>query len=157
MGKKSTKKPAKKPAKKENKLFPGRPNYTGPQKGIFALLHHRILFEQCGLTCYANVQERVKYVKTNKLGTEVAVRLHNMVCLNDLPLAKLVHSLEVATRKASKANVHYRLRRKVEEVLNAIKRSDDARAIVLRYLDQVNPGHDWDEKHRVLKGTEGTP
>jgi len=57
-----------------NTLFPGRPNYTGPTIGWFALLHHDTLFEQSH-----NVNERTDYVRRNKPKNEVALRLHNMV------------------------------------------------------------------------------
>ena len=59
-----------------NTLFPGRPNYTGPTTGWFALLHHDTLFEQSH-----NVNERLDYVRHNKPKNEVALRLHNMVYL----------------------------------------------------------------------------
>ena len=61
----------------ENKLFPGRPNYTGPTKGWFGLLHHSVLIEESH-----NVMERVEYVKNNKPEREIAVRLHNMIYID---------------------------------------------------------------------------
>jgi len=60
----------------ENKLFPGRPNYTGPTKGYFALLHHDQLFEHSH-----DVMERVAYVKREKDRNEIPTRLHNMIYL----------------------------------------------------------------------------
>ena len=61
---------------KSNKLFPGRPNYTGPKTGVFAFLHHEILCESSH-----DVMERVAYVKSNKPKNEVEIRLHNMMYL----------------------------------------------------------------------------
>ena len=61
----------------ENKLFPGRPNYTGPMKGWFGLLHHSVLCEESH-----NVMERVEYVKNNKPEGEIAIRLHNMIYID---------------------------------------------------------------------------
>ena len=61
----------------ENKLFPGRPNYTGPMKGWFGLLHHSVLCEESH-----NVMERVEYVKNNKPEREIAIRLHNMIYIS---------------------------------------------------------------------------
>ena len=61
----------------ENKLFPGRPNYTGPTKGWFGLLHHSLLYEESH-----DVMERVEYVKKHKPKNEVAVRLHNMIYID---------------------------------------------------------------------------
>ena len=59
-----------------NELFPGRPDYVGPTKGYFALLHHEVLFEKSH-----DVTERVAYVKRDKLKHEVPIRLHNMLYL----------------------------------------------------------------------------
>ena len=60
-----------------NKSFPGRPNYTGPTKGWFGLLHHELLCEQSH-----DVMERVAYVRREKPRKEVAIRLHNMIYLD---------------------------------------------------------------------------
>ena len=59
-----------------NTLFPGRPDYVGPTKGYFALLHHEMLFEKSH-----DVMERVDYVKREKADHEVPIRLHNMIYL----------------------------------------------------------------------------
>jgi hypothetical protein len=67
-----------------NTIFPGRPDYTGPTKGTFGLLHHEVLFEESH-----DVMERVAYVKKYKLPREVPTRLHNMIYLGDcLAVAK---------------------------------------------------------------------
>ena len=62
-----------------NLLFPGRPNYSGPTKGFFALLHHEQLCETSH-----DVMERVAYVKEHKPAHEVAIRLWNMIVLPDV-------------------------------------------------------------------------
>ena len=59
-----------------NTLFPGRPNYVGPTKGWFGLLHHEVLCEESH-----DVMERVDYVKREKPNHEIAIRLHNMIYL----------------------------------------------------------------------------
>jgi hypothetical protein len=61
----------------ENKLFPGRPNYTGPTSGFFGLLHHEELFEESH-----DVNERIEYVKKHKPENEVSIRLHNMIYID---------------------------------------------------------------------------
>jgi hypothetical protein len=61
----------------QNKLFPGRPNYTGPTSGWFGLLHHDLLYEESH-----DVHERVEYVKKNKPEQEVETRLHNMIFID---------------------------------------------------------------------------
>ena len=60
----------------KNTLFPGRPNYTGPTKGLFGFLHHEQLCEQSH-----DVNKRIHYVKREKPKNEVAIRLHNMIYL----------------------------------------------------------------------------
>ena len=65
-----------------NKLFPGRPNYSGPKTGMFGLLHHEVLCESSH-----DVMERVTYVKVTKPKNEVKIRLHNMIYLGDCPAA----------------------------------------------------------------------
>src|SRR3990167_4684395 len=62
----------------ENTLFPGRPNYVGPIHGVFAMLHHSILFEGSH-----NVLERIEYIKNNKPSNEVNIRLHNIMYLGN--------------------------------------------------------------------------
>ena len=59
-----------------NELFPGRPDYVGPTKGYFALLHHEQLFEKSH-----DVMERVAYVKRDKPDHEIPTRLYNMIYL----------------------------------------------------------------------------
>ena len=59
-----------------NKLFPGRPDYTGPIAGVFGLLHHDILVESSH-----DVMERVSYIKHEKPKREIATRLYNIIYL----------------------------------------------------------------------------
>lgn len=62
------------PTQEANTLFPGRPNYVGPRRGFFGMLHHGRLVEFS-----YNVMERVVYVNRNKPPNEVSIRLHNMI------------------------------------------------------------------------------
>lgn len=66
-----------------NKLFPGRPNYTGPKSGPFGLLHHSELWESSH-----DVTERVDYVQREKPEHERAIRLHNMIYLGGCSVFK---------------------------------------------------------------------
>ena len=66
-----------------NKLFPGRPNYTGPKSGPFGLLHHGKLWEWSH-----DVIERVDYVQREKPENERAIRLHNMIFLGGCSVFK---------------------------------------------------------------------
>ena len=61
----------------ENKLFPGRENYTGPTSGFFGLLHHEVLFEESH-----DVNERIAYVQDFKPKNEVSIRLYNMIYID---------------------------------------------------------------------------
>jgi hypothetical protein len=60
--------------RKTNKLFPGLPNYIGPKRGMFGLLHH-----DTAIKYSHDVTERVEYVKKNKCQHELATRLRAMV------------------------------------------------------------------------------
>jgi hypothetical protein len=67
----------------KNTIFCGRPNYVGPKKGWFGLLHHDRLYEESH-----NVMERVDYTKAHKPANEVEIRLHNMIYLGGCAAVK---------------------------------------------------------------------
>lgn len=81
----------------ENKLFPGRGNYTGPTAGWFGLLHHDALCDESH-----DVMERVAYVKDKKPAHEVAIRLHNMIYLS---------GCEAATTKCAPLEAGFEVKR----------------------------------------------
>ena len=58
-----------------NKLYPGLPNYTGPNKGYFTLLHH----QGPKIEWSDDVMERVSFIKEEKAKHEVPIRLHHIV------------------------------------------------------------------------------
>lgn len=58
---------------KENTTHPGLPNYTGPNRGIFILLHHGDPVELS-----RNVAERVEYINTSKEAHEQPERLMSL-------------------------------------------------------------------------------
>jgi len=62
--------------KTENKLFPGRANYSGPMAGYFHAVHHAVLFEKSH-----DIAERIAYIKTAKSKSEVQTRLRNLLFL----------------------------------------------------------------------------
>ena len=72
-----------------NQLFPGRPNYTGPNSGVFGLLHHDQLIESSH-----DVTERIAYVKCAKSKNEIAIRLYNMIYLGLCSEARLCGPLD---------------------------------------------------------------
>lgn len=125
-------------ARKVNKLFPGRPNYTGPQQGYFAMLHHTILFEAASST--GGVDARVHYVRAAKPRKERKVRLYNMLYLGDCPIIKAVTS----------GDGHL-----WEGVLNYADVCRALAPLVLAYVKRHIPDHSWDTKRRMIKGTNG--
>ena len=58
-----------------NKLYPGKPDYTGPTKGMFTLLHH----EGPLLEWSDDVMQRLKYINEQKPEHERAIRLRHIV------------------------------------------------------------------------------
>jgi hypothetical protein len=109
----------------ENKLFPGRPDYTGPTSGVFGLLHHAVICE-----ISQNVMARVADVKCYKDPPEVRVRLHNMIYLGDCPGAE-----EFARRKVWSAPSDY----------------SDAYEKILAYIKEHIPDCAWNESKGELE------
>ena len=60
-----------------NTLFPGRPNYTGPDSGLLGLCHHDRLFEPS--RCFS---ERVEVINRVKPENERATRLRHLICID---------------------------------------------------------------------------
>ena len=60
---------------------PGLPDYTGPQQGWFAYIHHEQRLEWSD-----NIQERVAYIVMEKPAHEQAIRL---ACLTHIPTAQV--------------------------------------------------------------------
>jgi len=58
-----------------NTLYPGLPDYTGPTKGLFTLLHH----EGPLLEWSDDVMERIKFINEKKPKHERAIRLRHIV------------------------------------------------------------------------------
>ena len=58
-----------------NTRYPGKPDYTGPTKGLFTLLHH----EGPLLEWSDDVMKRVKYINEQKPEYERAIRLRHIV------------------------------------------------------------------------------
>jgi len=61
---------------KPNKLFPGKRGYTGPNSGVFAVVHHGDLCEPS-----RNIKERVIYIRKEKPKHEIKMRLDHMLYL----------------------------------------------------------------------------
>ena len=79
----------------KNTLYPGLPGYTGPNDGLFGLIHHDTLAEYS-----ANIAERVDYIRREKPGSEIATRLR---CLVYLPQDRLPPKYGRATAECGRA------------------------------------------------------
>ena len=69
---------------------PGLPDYTGPQQGWFAYIHHEQRLEWSD-----NIQERVAYIVMEKPAHEQAIRL---ACLTHIPTAQVPVAYATARR-----------------------------------------------------------
>ena len=114
-----------------NLLFPGRPDYQGPTKGFFGLLHHDKLFEHSH-----NVLKRVEYVKNEKPKNKIAIRLHNMIYLGDDYNSKL---------KSLDDNYYAKLKSFQNDYNSKLKSLDDDYDAKLKSLDD-----DYDAKLKPL-------
>lgn len=119
-----------------NNIFPGRPDYVGPNIGFFGILHHDVLFEQSN-----NVRGRVANVRRDKPASERATRLYNMIYLGAIaPTMSLFYTLEI----------HY-----ANELCEAMVRRDIAQAAVLarraEELGALAQTQIWEEDEIIAK------
>lgn len=113
----------------ENKLFPGRENYTGPTKGPFGLLHHSELMENS-----ENVMERVDYVKNYKPRDEIPIRLHNMIYLGGCEAAVKYVESQLAASNAENVAYHECITAKSNLAgLTEAEADDKVRAAIEKY------------------------
>ena len=64
-----------------NTLYPGQPDYVGPDSGLACWVHHEQPIEYC-----TSFTERLAYIRAKKPAHEQAVRLAALTCL---PLDRL--------------------------------------------------------------------
>ena len=115
-----------------NTLFPGRDNYTGPNTGVFGLLHHDTLCESSH-----DVMERVDYVKKHKPKHEVDIRLHNMIYLGN-NVTQLVTMIARYNANIAVLYADYEAKR------------GELRAEVLEYIKLHIPDCTWNGKELVF-------
>ena len=130
----------------ENKLFPGRPGYTGPTSGVFAMLHHTVLAERSH-----DVMERVDYVRRCKPKREIKVRLRNMMYLGaagERYLAKLALLWADYAAKLDALWAAYKAKRAPLEADYAAK-IGALDAELLAYIGEYMPGHAWNGRKIV--------
>ena len=83
-----------------NKRYPGKPNYTGPKHGYFALLHHLGPIVEWS----NNVMERTWYINRYKPEHERAIRLSHIVYV---PPSMVPDAVRKARDKYRKASAEY--------------------------------------------------
>ena len=138
--------------KKANTLYPGRPNYTGPQVGIFGLLHHGELFESSH-----NVNERVAYVRNNKAPAERSIRLHCMCYLEPIggPLSTAHEEAKATAWKAYEEAKAPAWKAYEEATATAWKAYEEAMApasaIMWKAIKKLVKDAPWNGKELVFK------
>jgi len=141
-----------------NNLFPGRPDYVGPQSGMFALLHHEILCEPSD-----NVMERVDFVRQHKPPAEIATRLRHMMFLDAAlcpAVAKRAPLYADYEAKRAPLDADYRAKRAAlyadyEAKLAPLDADYEAKrapldAEILDYIKAHIPDCSWNEKELVF-------
>ena len=131
-----------------NILFPGRPNYTGPTKGWFGLLHHSVLFETSH-----NVNERVDYIKRNKPKREIPIRLHNLIYLGGCDAVAVNARAALDADYKSKLAALYADYKSMRAPLITDYKSKRAAldAEILCYIGKHIPDCAWDENKKELQ------
>lgn len=139
---------------KENRLFPGRENYIGPNDGFFSMLHHEGLVEHT-YDYPGGVSARVDYVKCNKDDREIKVRLRNMISLADMPGIQPLDLLLQARRalvgssNPKAESLRYNIRGTIANILC----DPTFQKRVLAYVNTVYPANAWDGSG--IRGTAG--
>jgi chromosome segregation ATPase len=83
-----------------NLLYPGLPDYTGPTKGWFTLLHH-----EGPLVEYSqDVMERIRYINREKSAAERPIRLRHIVYV---PMKMIPKKWQKADAKWEKADAEW--------------------------------------------------
>lgn len=137
-------------SKVPNTMFPGRPNYEGPQAGYFAMVHHQQLFEECTPTY--RIQTRVNYVKSQKPDNEIKTRLHNMLYLGNCPqIRALVHLTKARTliHTSDTTLNKYETLRPIDQAVERTKQH--IRPAVIAYIAKHIPDHAWREAEHDME------
>lgn len=111
-----------------NILYPGRPEYAGPNEGLACWVHHKHPIEYC--TSFA---ERIAYIRTAKPAHQQAVRLAALTCL---PLDRLPPTLNQASTVYDQARTAY------DKALTAYNQAWTAYDEALTAYDQARTAHD---------------
>ena len=134
-----------------NTLYPGQPDYIGPDAGLACWVHHELPLEYC--TSFA---ERIAYIRAKKPLHEQAVRLAALTCLplDRLPadLVQAVVAYDQAVVASGQARAAYAQARTASD--QARKAYDQAgqamlgamgshRPVLLALMAELVPAHLW--------------
>lgn len=129
---------AKAKAAKPNTLFPGKPNYVGPQRGWFGHIHHAKLAEH---SSEEGINARVKYIRLYKPDDEKGIRLAHLIYLGPY-LTRLLNK-EVGSDPYT-------------QLYNSDAEHTELRKKVLAYCRKHIRGYKWDETICNLRKANGT-
>lgn len=127
-------------AKGPNMLFPGLPNYHGPNRGWFAWVHHGKLFENTD-NDGNSIAKRVSYVRRMKPRDERRIRLNHIMYLGSYLNRKLTARRHVLNSTIGGGRV-----------------DDDATSQVMvhRYIEKHKPRNRWNRNRGTLVKADGT-
>ena len=126
-----------------NTRYPGKPDYTGPTKGLFTLLHH----EGPLLEWSDDVMERIEYINKQKPEHERAIRLRHIVFFPENLWGEKLQKADAEWRKADttrqKADAEWR------KAYDEWQKADADK--ILAYLKQHVKDCKWDGSTLVFK------
>lgn len=132
-----------------NTIFPGKPNYTGPNNGLFCFVHHDILYEYS-----YNIQERLEYIKNNKAKNEIKIRLD---CIGLISTERFTELQEAAAElyKASSAQCslvkgHIAHREYIKARNKWFKFCSEWQLPIEQYIKGLVPDAPWNGKELVF-------
>ena len=120
-----------------NTLYPGQPDYVGPNSGFACWVHHEIPIEYC-----TNFARRIAYIRASKPAHEQAVRLAALTCL---PLDRLPADLIQALTAYGQA------RTALDQARTAY------RPLLLALMNELVPASLWNDQGLIFPQPGGQP
>ena len=141
-----------------NTLYPGQPDYVGPNSGFACWVHHEIPIEYC-----TNFARRIAYIRASKPAHEQAVRLAALTCL---PLDRLPADLIQAWTAYDQAWTAYDQARTAYDQAwtaydQAVTAYDQAwtayRPLLLALMNELVPASLWNDQGLIFPQPGGQP
>ena len=148
-----------------NTLYPGQPDYVGPNSGFACWVHHEIPIEYC-----TNFARRIAYIRASKPAHEQAVRLAALTCL---PLDRLPADLIQAWTAYDQAVTAYDQARTAydqagtayDQALTAYGQARTAldqartayRPLLLALMNELVPASLWNDQGLIFPQPGGQP